>query len=435
MNVLSVPHPVFRRIRGGNAFEETVERLLQAVKLGQVRPGDRLPSQGELALRLGISRVTLREAILCTHPGGLPGVARRGRSGGTFVLPTADWRQDTRDVRATAGELDDELTDALLLRQVLEPAAVELAARRAHPAETVTALREMLAEEQTVEVTDYRPIDSRLHVALADLAGSPSLTAAVADVRMRLNDLLDMIPLLPPNIEHSTEQHRRVVEAIVSGNPKAARLAMEKHLEGTGRLLRGLPWLTGPFVARAGWSSMSERPPSSRADDEVVELCRELIRIDTANYGDGSGPGERKAAEYVAEKLAEVGLEPTMLESEPGRTSVVARIDGADPHRDDALLVHGHLDVVPADADDWTHDPFSGEIVDDCVWGRGAIDMKDMDAMILAVIRDRLRTDRAASPASGAVFPGRRGGRWDPGESLGRRPPSGAFRRVHRGHQ
>jgi acetylornithine deacetylase/succinyl-diaminopimelate desuccinylase-like protein len=139
---------------------------------------------------------------------------------------------------------------------------------------------------------------------------------------------------------------------------------------------------------------MSERRPSSRADDEVVELCRELIRIDTANYGDGSGPGERKAAEYVAEKLVEVGLEPTMLESEPGRTSVVAHIDGADPHRDDALLVHGHLDVVPADADDWTHDPFSGEIVDDCVWGRGAIDMKDMDAMILAVIRERLRTDR-----------------------------------------
>ncbi|MET0520986.1 MAG: M20/M25/M40 family metallo-hydrolase, partial [Jiangellaceae bacterium] len=137
---------------------------------------------------------------------------------------------------------------------------------------------------------------------------------------------------------------------------------------------------------------MSERPPSSRADDEVVELCRDLIRIDSANYGDGSGPGERKAAEYVAEKLAEVGLEPTILESEPGRTSVVARIDGADPPRADALLVHGHLDVVPADADDWTHDPFSGEIVDDCVWGRGAIDMKDMDAMILAVIRDRLRT-------------------------------------------
>ena len=129
-------------------------------------------------------------------------------------------------------------------------------------------------------------------------------------------------------------------------------------------------------------------------DDEVVELCRDLIRIDSVNYGDGSGPGERKAAEYVAEKLAEVGLEPTMLESEPGRTTVVTRIDGADPNRDDGLLVHGHLDVVPADADDWTHDPFSGEIAQGCLWGRGAIDMKDMDAMILAVVRDRLRTGR-----------------------------------------
>ena len=83
-----------------------------------------------------------------------------------------------------------------------------------------------------------------------------------------------------------------------------------------------------------------------------------------------------------------------VLESEPGRTTVVARLDGAEPARTDALLVHGHLDVVPADAADWTHDPFSGEIADDCIWGRGAIDMKDMDAMILSVVRDRLRTGR-----------------------------------------
>ncbi|HET6921011.1 MAG TPA: M20/M25/M40 family metallo-hydrolase [Jiangellaceae bacterium] len=129
-------------------------------------------------------------------------------------------------------------------------------------------------------------------------------------------------------------------------------------------------------------------------DHEVVELCRDLIRIDSVNYGDGSGPGERKAAEFVAEKLAEVGLEPEMFESEPGRTTVVTRVDGADPDRSDALLVHGHLDVVPADAADWTHDPFSGEIAQGCLWGRGAIDMKDMDAMILAVVRDRLRTGR-----------------------------------------
>ncbi|MGW3949895.1 M20/M25/M40 family metallo-hydrolase [Streptomyces sp. NPDC004752] len=128
-------------------------------------------------------------------------------------------------------------------------------------------------------------------------------------------------------------------------------------------------------------------------EDEVVDLCRELIQIDTSNYGDHSGPGERKAAEYVAEKLAEVGLEPSVFESHPGRASTVARIEGEDPSRP-ALLIHGHLDVVPAHADDWTHHPFAGEVTDGCVWGRGAVDMKDMDAMTLAVVRDRLRSGR-----------------------------------------
>ncbi|MFE0998865.1 M20/M25/M40 family metallo-hydrolase [Streptomyces mutabilis] len=132
---------------------------------------------------------------------------------------------------------------------------------------------------------------------------------------------------------------------------------------------------------------------SVTGEDEVVDLCRELIRIDTSNYGDHSGPGERKAAEYVAEKLAVVGLEPHIFESHPGRASTVARIEGEDPSRP-ALLIHGHTDVVPANADDWTHHPFSGEIADGCVWGRGAVDMKDMDAMTLAVVRDRLRTGR-----------------------------------------
>ncbi|NJQ17531.1 M20/M25/M40 family metallo-hydrolase [Streptomyces bohaiensis] len=129
------------------------------------------------------------------------------------------------------------------------------------------------------------------------------------------------------------------------------------------------------------------------AEQEVVELCRDLIRIDTSNYGDDSGPGERKAAEYVAEQLAEVGLEPQIFESRPGRASTVARIEGEDPSRP-ALLIHGHTDVVPANAADWTHDPFSGEIADGCVWGRGAVDMKDMDAMTLAVIRERMRSGR-----------------------------------------
>ncbi|NLU66190.1 M20/M25/M40 family metallo-hydrolase [Streptomyces sp. HNM0574] len=129
------------------------------------------------------------------------------------------------------------------------------------------------------------------------------------------------------------------------------------------------------------------------AESEVVGLCRDLIRMDTSNYGGNEGPGERQAAEYIAEKLAEVGLEPQIFESAKGRASTVARIAGEDPSRP-ALLIHGHTDVVPANAEDWTHHPFSGEIADGCVWGRGAVDMKDMDAMTLAVVRDRLRSGR-----------------------------------------
>lgn len=134
-----------------------------------------------------------------------------------------------------------------------------------------------------------------------------------------------------------------------------------------------------------------------RAEDEVVGLCRDLIRIDSSNFGDDPRSDERPAAEYVAAALAEVGLEVELVESAPRRTSVFARIAGEDPTRP-ALLLHGHLDVVPANADDWTHPPFSAELVDDdgteMVWGRGAVDMKDMDAMILAVVRDRVRSGR-----------------------------------------
>ncbi|WJV45290.1 M20/M25/M40 family metallo-hydrolase [Streptomyces flavofungini] len=122
-----------------------------------------------------------------------------------------------------------------------------------------------------------------------------------------------------------------------------------------------------------------------QALDEVVRFTSDLIRIDTTNRGDGECR-ERPAAEYAAEQLAGAGLEPTLLERTPGRTNVVARIEGTDPSAD-ALLVHGHLDVVPAEAADWRVHPFSGEIVDGDVWGRGAIDMKNMDAMVLAAVR------------------------------------------------
>jgi acetylornithine deacetylase/succinyl-diaminopimelate desuccinylase-like protein len=135
------------------------------------------------------------------------------------------------------------------------------------------------------------------------------------------------------------------------------------------------------------------RRPSYDPAAEVVEVCRELIRMDTTNYGDQEGPGERKAAEYVAGLLDEVGIESRIYESEPGRASVVARWGGEAADRP-GLLLHGHLDVVPAAAEDWQVDPFSGEIKDGYLWGRGAVDMKDFDAMVLSLVRARQRAGR-----------------------------------------
>lgn len=135
--------------------------------------------------------------------------------------------------------------------------------------------------------------------------------------------------------------------------------------------------------------AITDGQADEQALDETVRFTSELIRIDTTNRGGGDGR-EREAAEYAAERLAEAGVEPVILEKAPGRSNVVARIAGTDPSAD-ALLVHGHLDVVPAEAADWTVDPFSGEIRDGIVWGRGALDMKSMDAMILAAVRSWAR--------------------------------------------
>jgi acetylornithine deacetylase/succinyl-diaminopimelate desuccinylase-like protein len=130
-----------------------------------------------------------------------------------------------------------------------------------------------------------------------------------------------------------------------------------------------------------------------RPEDEVVRICQELIRIDTSNFGDGSGPGERGAAEYTAGLITEVGLDAEIFESAPGRANVVTRIAGEDSSAS-ALVVHGHLDVVPALKEQWSVDPFAGELKDGLIWGRGAVDMKDMDAMILSVMRQFARTGR-----------------------------------------
>ena len=150
----------------------------------------------------------------------------------------------------------------------------------------------------------------------------------------------------------------------------------------------------------------STRTQDARGYDpaaEVVDICRDLIRIDTTNFGDGSGPGERKAAEHVATLLDEVGIESELFEGRAGRTNVVARWGGVPTGstngsgRQDPLLLHGHLDVVPAEADDWQVHPFSGEVQDGYLWGRGAVDMKDFDAMLLSVVRARARAGQEPS--------------------------------------
>jgi acetylornithine deacetylase/succinyl-diaminopimelate desuccinylase-like protein len=147
---------------------------------------------------------------------------------------------------------------------------------------------------------------------------------------------------------------------------------------------------------------VSSSAPTSTAEQEVVDIARDLLRIDTTNTGEGATTvGERLAAEYVAEKLSDVGYDVVYVESgAKGRGNVIARLEGSDPQG--ALLIHGHLDVVPADASEWRFPPFSGEIDDGYLWGRGAVDMKDMVAMTLAVAR-QLKRERYV-PSHDLIF-------------------------------
>ncbi len=138
-----------------------------------------------------------------------------------------------------------------------------------------------------------------------------------------------------------------------------------------------------------------------KPEDEVAGICADLIRFDTSNFGDNEGPGERAIAEHTAALISEVGLSAELYESAPGRANVVTRIAGSDSSLP-ALVVHGHLDVVPAQAQDWSVDPFGGEERDGLIWGRGAVDMKDMDAMILSVMRSMGREGR--KPKRDLVF-------------------------------
>ena len=228
---------VFRAVRTGNAFEETVERLLEGVKLGVYAPGDRLPSERELTRRLGISRITLREALRELASAGYV-ETKRGRFGGTFVIRSPE-PLGSAEMTRTARDMGGQLDDALTFRRVVEGGAAEMAARASLTMEQREHLAESLAATRACGVFGYRQADTRLHLAIADAAGSPLLTASVVEARVRLVDLLNAIPMLETNLEHANTQHARIVRAVLAGDPERARHAMEEHVAGTAALLRG----------------------------------------------------------------------------------------------------------------------------------------------------------------------------------------------------
>jgi DNA-binding FadR family transcriptional regulator len=252
---------VLRPVRAGNAFEETVERLLTVVKLGVVGPGERFPAERDLAARLGISRLTLREAIRELRQAGYV-ESRRGRFGGTFVTYTPP-APDAGKLRRMAIRDGDKLTDALMFRLVVETGAAETLATlmaqegRPPPGRSVAGgppagdppawdaaegprevLMARLAEVNAGCPQDYRRLDTLFHLSIAELTGSSLLATACADARMRLNDLLNAIPVLRRNIDHTAGQHTAIVVAILAGDAEAARHAVAEHLEGTAALLR-----------------------------------------------------------------------------------------------------------------------------------------------------------------------------------------------------
>jgi DNA-binding FadR family transcriptional regulator len=271
---------VLRPVRAGNALEETVERLLTVVKLGVVGPGERFPAERDLAAQLGISRLTLRQAIRELQQAGYV-ESRRGRFGGTFVTcrPPAP---DAAELRRMAIRDGGKLADVLTFQLVVEAGAAETlatlmaqASRAADdglaghgPAGHATAdpaaagpagaghglagpaaagnaragARELLlarlTEVNAASPQDYRRLDILFHLSIAELTGSSLLAAACADARMRLNGLLNAIPVLRRTIDHTAGQHTSMVVAILAGDAQAARHAVAEHLDGTAALLR-----------------------------------------------------------------------------------------------------------------------------------------------------------------------------------------------------
>lgn len=234
-----LPAVVLRPVRGHHAFEACVERLATAIRLGVYPRGTMLPAERDLAELLGVSRATLREAMVALREAGLV-ETRRGRGGGTVVT----LKPGTPSGRAAARispERRAEWLDALDYRRIVEPGAAALAASR----ELDGVRREqLLAAHAEVGAADkpaaHRQADSRFHLTIASLTDSARTVEAVTSVQATLHEMLLAIPVMGTNIAHSDRQHTRLVNAILAGKPDRARKVMEEHCDDTAALLRGL---------------------------------------------------------------------------------------------------------------------------------------------------------------------------------------------------
>jgi GntR family transcriptional regulator, transcriptional repressor for pyruvate dehydrogenase complex len=229
---------VLGAVRGHHAFEGCVEQLATAIRLGVYPRGSALPPERELAERLGVSRATLREAIAALRAADFVNTTR-GRGGGT-VVSFRPKKPSSRGARALVPR-SEHLRDTLVFRRIVEPGASGLAAARDLRADERDLL--VSAHEEVACAQDpaaHRQADSRFHLALAAVTASPLTLRAVTSVQADLHDMLNAIPVLEPNIDHSSRQHRLILGAVLKGDAGKARRVMESHCDDTAALLRGL---------------------------------------------------------------------------------------------------------------------------------------------------------------------------------------------------
>jgi GntR family transcriptional repressor for pyruvate dehydrogenase complex len=234
-----LPEAVLRPVRGHHAFEACVEQLAMTIRLGVYPLGSALPSERELAARLGVSRATLREAMAALREAGLV-ETRRGRGGGTMVTLKPKTPSARAAARISQRKRHDWL-DSLEYRRIVEPGAAQLAAQLELPDDRRAQLDQALKEVAGARnAADHRQSDSRFHLTIAALTESPRVIEAVTSVQATLNEMLLAIPVLEANIAHSDRQHDALVRAILGGRPDRARRVMEEHCDDTAALLRGL---------------------------------------------------------------------------------------------------------------------------------------------------------------------------------------------------